>query len=63
MQYLGIPTHRLSATQTIIYDFNANDTHPIGKIKLRYQIGDLRFKVTCYVINVDTSYNLLLEQP
>jgi len=24
MQHLGIPTHRLSATQAIIYGFNAN---------------------------------------
>jgi len=24
MQYLGIPTHRLSSTQTTIYGFNAN---------------------------------------
>ena len=35
MQYLGIPTHRLSATQTTIYDFNANSMHPMGKIKLK----------------------------
>jgi len=30
------------------------------KIKLRCQIEDLRSEVTCYVIDVDTSYNLLL---
>jgi len=28
------------------------------KIKLRCQIGDLRFKVTCYIIDADTSYKL-----
>jgi len=60
MQYLGIPTHRLSATQTTIYDFNANGTHPMGKIKLKCQIRDLRSEVTCYVIDADTLYNLLL---
>jgi len=59
MQHLGIPTHRLSATQTIIYSFNANGTHPMGKIKL----GDLRSEVMCYVIDTDTSYNLLLGRP
>jgi len=63
MQHLGIPTHRLSATQTIIYGFNANGTRPIGKIKLKYQIGDLKSEVTCYVIDADTSYNLLLGRP
>jgi len=60
MQHLGILTHRLSATQTTIYDFNANGTYPMGKIKLKCQIGDLRSEVTCYVIDVDTLYNLLL---
>jgi len=63
MQHLGILTHRLSATQTTIYDFNANGMRPIGKIKLKCQIGDLRSEVTCYVINADTSYNLLLGRP
>jgi len=60
MQHLGIPTHWLNATQTTIYGFNANGTHLMGKIKLRCQIGDLKFEVTCYVIDDDTSYNLLL---
>ena len=60
MQHLEIPTHQLSATQTIIYGFDANDTRLMGKIKIKYQIKDLRFEVTCYVIDADTSYNLLL---
>ena len=63
MQYLGIPIHQLSVTQTTIYGFNANGTRPMGKIKLKCQIGDLRFEVTCYVIDVNTSYNLLLGRP
>src|SRR3954466_11222491 len=32
----------------------------MGKIKLRCQIGDLKTEVTVYVIDADTSYNLLL---
>ena len=40
MQHLGIPTHRLSVTQTAIYNFNANGMCPMGKIKLKCQIGD-----------------------
>jgi len=60
---LGNPTHRLSATQTTIYGFNANGTISMGKIKLKFQIGDLRSEVTCYVIDADTSYNLLLGRP
>ena len=63
MQHLGIPTYRLSPTQTTIYGFNANSTRPMGKVKLKCQIGDLRSEVTCYVIDADTSYNLLLGRP
>ena len=33
------------------------------KIKLKCQIGDLKSEVTCYVIDADTSYNLLLRRP
>jgi len=60
MQHLRIPTHRLCATQTTIYGFNANGMRPMRKIKLRCQIGDLRSEVIYYVIDADTSYNLLL---
>jgi len=35
----------------------------MGMIKLKWQIGDLRSEVTCYVIDTDTSHNLLLERP
>jgi len=44
MQHLEIPTHRLSATQTTIYGFNANRTRLMRKIKLKCQIEDLRSK-------------------
>ena len=63
MQHLEIPTHRLSATQTTIYGFNTNGTRPMGKIKLKCQIRDLRSEVTYYFIDTDTSYNLLLGRP
>ena len=63
MQHLGIPTHRLSPTQTTIYGFNANQTRPMGKIKPKCQIGSLKSEVTCYIIDADTSYNLLLGRP
>jgi len=53
MQHLEIPTHRLSTTQTTIYSFNANGMRPMGKIKLRCQIGDLKSEVTCYIIDAE----------
>src|SRR5438045_4970854 len=63
MEHLSIPVHRLSATDTNIFGFNANSIRPMGKIKLRCQIGDLKSEVTVYVIDVDASYNLLLGWP
>ena len=62
LYFLGIPLNRLSATTTIIYDFNAGSSHPLGKVRLRCRIGDLKSEVTCYVIDANTSYNLLLER-
>src|SRR3954463_12770790 len=35
----------------------------MGKIKIQCQIGDLKSEVTVYVIDADTSYNLLLRRP
>jgi len=43
--------------------FNANSTRLMGKVKLKCQIGGLRSEVTCYVIDANTSYNLLLGRP
>ena len=63
LYFLGIPLHRLSAMTTTIYGFNAGSSQPLGKIRLRCQIGDLKSEVTCYVIDADTSYNLLLGRP
>jgi len=48
---------------TIIYAFNAGSSHPLGKIQFYYRIRVLKLEVTCYVIDADTSYNLLLGRP
>lgn len=63
IQHLGVPLNRLSATGTTIYGFNASGTRPLGKIRLKCQMGDLKYEVTCYVIDAETSYNLLLGRP
>jgi len=60
LYFLGIPLSRLSITTTIIYGFNAGSSHPLGKTPLRCQIEDLKSEVTYYVIDANTSYNLLL---
>lgn len=36
---------------------------PMEKNKLNCNIRDLKSEVTCYVIDIDTSYNLLLRWP
>lgn len=63
LAYLGIPTSRLSHTKVTILGYNADSQRAFGKIRLKCQTGDLKTEVTCYVIDGDTSYNLLLGRP
>ena len=58
--FLSIPFSRLTTTTMTIYGFNAGCSHPLRKVRLRRQIGDLKSEVTCYIIDADASYNLLL---
>ena len=60
LYFLDIPLSSLSTTTMIIYGFNTESSHPLGKINLQCQIGDQKLEVTCYVIDADTSYILLL---
>ncbi|KAJ6849665.1 uncharacterized protein M6B38_268125 [Iris pallida] len=60
LQLLGIPMHRLAATNTAISGFNSGRSYPLGKLRLKCQIGDQKTEVTCYVIEVDIPYNILL---
>ena len=63
LYFLGIPLSRLSTTTTTIYSFNTRSSHPLGEICLGCQIRDLKSEVTCYIIDADTFYNLLLGRP
>jgi len=63
LYFLSILLYRLSIITMMIYGFNAGSSHPLEKIRLRCRIGNLKSEVTCYVINADTSYNLLLGRP
>lgn len=62
IQFLKTLPHKLTLTNTIIFDLNTNGIHPLVKIKLRCQIRNLKTKVTYYVIDADTMY-LLLGRP
>jgi len=49
MQHLGIPTYQLSTTHTTIYDFNANGTRLMGKIKPVVKLGtEIRGDMLCH---------------
>lgn len=61
--YLEITVNRLAAISTTIYGLNANGCKPIEKVKLKCHIGELKAKVTSYVIDADMSNNLLLRRP
>jgi len=62
LHFLGIPLSKLSTMTTTIYGFHAGNSYPLGKICLRCQIRDQKAEVTCYVIDADMSYNLLLRR-
>ena len=63
LYFLRISLNRLLARTTMIYGFNAGSSHPLGKIRLRCRIGDLKSEVTCHIIDANMSYNLLLGRP
>jgi len=63
LYFLCILLNRLSIMKTTIYGFKTRSSHPLGKICLRCQIGDLKSEVTCYISDTNTSYNLLLGRP
>ena len=63
LQFLGVPLHKLSTMTTTICGLNICSSQSLGKIHLRCQLRNLKMEVTCYVINADTSYNLLLGWP
>jgi hypothetical protein len=63
LAHLGIPTSKFSHTKMTIQGYNADSQRAIGKIRLKCQLADLKSEITCYVIDNDTSYNLLLGRP
>lgn len=63
MNFMRIPLCRLASITTTIYGFNSGSSRPLGKIRLKCQISDLRSEITCYVIDAETSYNMLVGRP
>lgn len=42
--------------------YNVVPQRAIGKILLICQVGDPKSQATCYIIDEDTSYNMLLDR-
>src|SRR3954462_11991226 len=59
LQFHGISSRKLSATNTVISGFNALNSRPLGKIRLNCRIGDLKMEATYYIIDTDPFYNFL----
>lgn len=62
LQELGIPRSKLTSTNTSNQGNDKEIQNPIGKIRIRFQLGDLISKVTLHVVNTRACYNILLER-
>ena len=60
---LGISLDQLSHSRLMTQGFNQDGQRAIGKIRLNMLIGDMESSALFHVINVRTSYKLLLGQP
>ncbi|XXG76920.1 hypothetical protein AAC387_Pa08g1180 [Persea americana] len=63
LEELRIPPSKLSHTSVSIFGYDGSTQRPIGKIRIRLQIGDLISEVTVYAIKTPLCYNILLERP
>lgn len=57
LSYLGIPTSKLSHTRVTIREWCFPKGHR------QRLLGDMKTKMTCYVVDSDASYSLLLGRP
>ena len=63
MRRLGISMEELSKSQLVIQGFNQEGQRAIGMIRLDVTIDELKARPLFHVINLKTSYNLLLGRP
>ncbi|KAK9698349.1 hypothetical protein RND81_08G097900 [Saponaria officinalis] len=60
---LGITMDELSTSRTVIHGFNLNGERAIGIIRVNLSMGDLSSETLFHVIDVKTSFKLLLGRP
>ncbi|KAM1993267.1 hypothetical protein ACFX16_009626 [Malus domestica] len=63
MTTIDIKVDELSLTRVLIQGFNQGGQRAIGMIRVEMTIGELKTSTIFHVINVRTSYNLLLGRP
>jgi len=63
MKELGIPMDELFSSHLMIQGFNQEGQNTIGKIRLAIHMEDVKFNALFHVIDVKTTYNMLLGRP
>ncbi|KAL4191052.1 hypothetical protein AMTRI_Chr07g27700 [Amborella trichopoda] len=60
---LGLGSKDLTPTLVTVQGFNQSRDKPDGTVRLRFTIGELNDYAQFHVIDIDTSYNILLDRP
>lgn len=63
MKYAGLAPKLLKDTIVSIHDYDGCGSRALGKIRIKCQIGNMIAHRTCYVVEAQTTYNLLLGRP
>jgi hypothetical protein len=63
MKELGIPMDELFPRHLMIQGLNQEGQNAIGKIRLVIHMEDMKFNALFHVIDVKTTYNMLLGRP
>ncbi|XP_070010763.1 uncharacterized protein [Nicotiana sylvestris] len=63
LQRMEIGTERIRPNNVCVRTFDDIKRDTIGEIDLILTIGYVNFEVTFHVLDMDTSYNFLLERP
>jgi hypothetical protein len=63
MNEIGIPRDELFSIHLTIQGFNQEGKNIIGNIRLVIHMKDIEFKLFFHIIDVKTTYNMLLGQP
>ena len=63
LQSLKINTDRIRTNNVCVWEFDCAKRDTLGEIYLIVTIGPTEFGITFQVIDMDTSYNLLMGRP